>query len=772
MDKKRPVIGYCKLKDREAFLAWLEKEGWRRKYSFGSGGLLGGWFDDNWRSYFYKKQELFSGGRVINIFKDAVTESRKSRTEDFLALLDYLSTTEQKLEVFYADDFAALAGYNDIEYVLPSSHLSIEYLKDYSHLPLSQLRRISQAAGPLSAPAIYGDVSVSDMKHNLLTNEKELQLLAGDMEDIKEGKTAELRKLQEEIDRQVAELEKKKQAMMEVLKQKEEELARKKAEMEKQLFFLETQIYGIRCYLGETISLHQICRGKNAPVEAPVILYQKIRFLDEELGKAAAIYHIDGTDTDTFMELLKHREDIREIFVPSPKCISLIRITKGGTHIRQSSNIENMLERYETYHGSQLGVMIRNGENLYISFLDAEKISVSDGYAFFANKAETSNLEESPVSSSSSKDEIASRYFLYALLQGILDHSSVLALPEHASVLDQYSPYIQYSFADGWLTDTRYGNFSDMLARVRELPLKKGDMVLTTMHITRDDDRSTREMKYNNNRGIGEKNRTHDAHISSLRIYPINKVVRSAQFKVDIREYEVKVEQKKIPLSETSWTYKTLSTEITDHVLDSYSRTYTVSELDHYLDLSSKDRGKHLLDDLDRSAGRSSGTIQESGFISDERHYILDYTAVEDLGDSYQYYISVVKRDSARWKESNARANLEIMPEEVIPLTYLNSEWIRYVLVTKNVGPWRVGGECLTYADALIFLNMMLEYLTEREKTEYQLLEDAGLSEWLSSHADWMVTLCEWRMEKQIRQLTPSKASAFAKYVNGMYDID
>lgn len=765
MNKKRPVIGYCRLKDREAFLAWLEKEGWRRKYSFRTDGLLGGWFDDNWRTYFNSRQELFSGAQVKNIFIDAVTEPCKNRTEDFIALLNYLSETGQKLELFYADDFAALAGYNDIQYVLPSSFLVIEYLKDYSHLPLSQLNKISQAAGPLSAPAIYGDVSASDMQEQLRTKDQELKTLENDMDAVRKGSTDELRKLQEEIDRQTAELEKKKQDMLEILRQKEQELALKKAEMEKQLYFLETQIYGIRCYLGETISLHQICGGKNAPAETPVILYQKIRFLDEELGKAAAIYHIDGNDTDTFMELLKHREDIREIFVPSPKCITLIRIARGDTHIRQSSNIENMLEKYETYHGRQLGVVIRNGENLYVSFLDAEKISVSDGYAFFANKTETSNLEESPVSASSSKEEIASRYFLYALLQGLLDNSSVLALPEHANVLDGNSPYIQYSLADGWLTDDRYGYFSDMLARVWKLPLKKGDMVLTAMHITRDDDRSTRNDKFCNDRGIGEKNRTHDAYIGSLRIYPINKVVRSAQFKVDIREYEVKVEQEKIPVSENCWTYKILSTEITDHVLNSYSRTYTISELDHYIDLSNKDRGKQLLDDLDRSGGRSSGTIRLQGAFEEETHCLVDYTAVEDLGDSFQYYISVVKQDSARWNNSNARANLEIMPGEVIPLAYLNSEWIRYVLVTKNVGEWRVGGERLTYADALIFLNKMLEYLTDREKTEYKLLVDAGLSVWLASHSDWMVTLCEWRMEKQIRQLTPSKASAFAKYV-------
>lgn len=40
--------------------------------------------------------------------------------------------------------------------------------------------------------------------------------------------------------------------------------------------------------------------------------------------------------------------------------------------------------------------------------------------------------------------------------------------------------------ADGWLEDNRYGTFADIVERT-DAPLMKGDMILTTIKIERDD---------------------------------------------------------------------------------------------------------------------------------------------------------------------------------------------------------------------------------------------------------------------------------------------
>lgn len=763
--QRLPVIGHCKLTDKDAFMAFLQESGWRRRYSFGNSGLHGGWFDDNWQNYFYKRQQLFSGITVKNIFHDVVTEDKKRKTEEFFDMLSYLSSIHQRLEVYYADDFAVLAGYNECRYVLPAKFLEIEYLKDYSHLPVSSLNKLGNAGSVMNLPAAMEDTSVQSLKSSLSMNDSRLLKLQSAMQDIEDGNTDELKKLQAEIDKQIAAMEEKKQEMLQALREKQSKLEQIKADMEKKLFLLETQIYGIRCYLGETIRLHQICAGNNAPLEEPIILYQKIRFLDEELGKAAAIYQVDGSDTDTFVDILRYRNDIRELFVPSTKCISLVRITKAGTHVRQSAAVENILERYEAYHGGQLGVLLRNGDNLYISWLEADKITVYDGNAFYGNKTDTDKLDDSFRESQSSKEEVASRYFIFALLQGILDNSTILEIPERTSILNGSSPYIHYSLADGWLADNRYGTFGNIIDRVSSFPLKKGDYVLTTLLITRDDAFSERYRKYNNDRGIGIKNRTHDASIGRLKIYPINKVVRTAHFKADITEYKVIKETEKVPHPLGGYSICDKRKEVTDEIIRTYSNSYEICDADELINLNDKNRASLMLNKFNQMYGRDSGQTYYVDDAPDNVCALHDYTNVYDMGDTYQYYLSAVKNDSIRFDKPAARANLEIMKDEVIPLTYLNSEWIRYTLVTKNIGTWYVGDSLLTYADSLIYLNKMLEFLLVREKEEYSLLAAAGLSTWLENHPDWMVTLCEWRIERQIRSLTPSKSTAFAKFI-------
>lgn len=57
---------------------------------------------------------------------------------------------------------------------------------------------------------------------------------------------------------------------------------------------MDTEIYSIRCYMGEVINFLPITKGKHAPEKEPVVIYQKVRYLDEELGKWVSIYGYDG----------------------------------------------------------------------------------------------------------------------------------------------------------------------------------------------------------------------------------------------------------------------------------------------------------------------------------------------------------------------------------------------------------------------------------------------------------------------------------------------
>ena len=64
----------------------------------------------------------------------------------------------------------------------------------------------------------------------------------------------------------------------------------------------------------------------------------------------------------------------------------------------------------------------------------------------------------------SQKEEIAGRYFIFAILQGIVDQGKILKLPKIGSIMKS-NPYVIYSMADGWLEDDRFGTLEDILKR-------------------------------------------------------------------------------------------------------------------------------------------------------------------------------------------------------------------------------------------------------------------------------------------------------------------
>lgn len=765
------MIGYCKIKDIEKFYEWLMEAGYRRKRSFSS-GLYGGWFDDNWSNYFYGKQEIFGACRD-NIFKDSVEDTWFSNTEKFKELLSYLETVNQRLEVFYSDDFASLIGYNNTKFVMPTEWLEIEYLQDYSSLSMSELKALGVSGGPASALAVTDDFTRADVERKIDTQNDKLEELKKEMEDVNDAKTGELAELQAEIEKMQNELEERKQKMMTVLKEKKAEMEAKKAELEQQVFMLDTQIYGIRCYLGEVIKFTQVRNGKNASAETPVALFQKIRYLDEEMGKAIALYQYDADDNDTFIEVLKYRDDIRDLFVPSDKCISLVRVSKTGAHTRQSSKIENMLQKYETYHGGQLGVIIRNGENLYVTWLDQDRISIGDGNVFYQYKNETDTVDEDVTEHKSSKSEVVSRYFIFALLQGILDNTKIINLPEQANILNP-GKYVVYSVADGWLDDNRYGTFSEIVDRVKDIPMKQGDMILTLIRIGRDDAYSSSERyrKYNNDRGIGDKNRTHDCFIGQMKVLPVNKVVKNITYKMHYDKLKVTGQEIKTPHKNGGYSITFTNPVITDEILEQKYYTFTVSSTDDYSFMKLLDMANPYNEDSLQALLEWENQKEMKDICidaTDEKvRYVRRITKVEVESVDCDYYLSAAKNHYEWEGKKQAYANLQFYESEVLPLNYLNSGWIRYVISSQKVGRWYAARDTLTYADALPYLNKMLEYLDKREKSEKESLIKAGLSDWVESNPDWMVQVCEWRIENQIRNLTEAAARKFAKKIQNV----
>lgn len=137
-------------------------------------------------------------------------------------------------------------------------------------------------------PAELSDTSLSDIQHDYNAVSDSIVQLKQEERDIKEAKTGELKDMQDQINALMEQMNQKKEIMMQELERKMELFRQQKQKMEAQIYMLQTEIYSIRCYLGETVELIGIREGKPAPLEEPVILNQKILYLDEDLARKRA----------------------------------------------------------------------------------------------------------------------------------------------------------------------------------------------------------------------------------------------------------------------------------------------------------------------------------------------------------------------------------------------------------------------------------------------------------------------------------------------------
>ena len=379
---------------------------------------------------------------------------------------DYLDSMGLSWDLLYLLDGIAVLQSGSLMIGLPDSTV---FCKEYTDLD--------------TCPELMGkyplvsknSASRKEVASGIRNKQKEIDGKKKELEQLEKEKQAELEKLKQELEVKYAE-------KTQLIREKKKEMEEQMVQLNNQMFVLDTELYGIRCMMGETVQFVQLVKGLEAEEKAPVVFFQKIRFLDEELGKWLAVYDFDGKDIATFEDALKNREDIRERFAPGPKSVSVIRISKNNILCGASDMVSNVLDTYKKFHGKQIGILIRNGENLYVGWTDEEKVRIKDENVYLKPETREDSLEEAEAQS---REEVASRYFVFSILQGVLNDGRILKVPEKINVLTP-SPYLIFSMADGWLEDNRYGTFADIVERT-DAPLMKGDMILTTIKIERDD---------------------------------------------------------------------------------------------------------------------------------------------------------------------------------------------------------------------------------------------------------------------------------------------
>lgn len=642
-------------------------------------------------------------------------QKRKQELLDSIRkMVSYCASYGQQLYVreWHDGTFALLHTGNPAKCVVvphPEQFLDFTPVKDYSNLTPAAVRAQLNATGDIAAiiPADAGSsLTQKDVQAKLDEQVSQLNDLKQEMRDVQDAKTGELAEMKRQMEELQAKLEAKKQEMMAELEAKKAEMERIKEQMEGQIYLLGSQIYAIQCYAGEVVKFTKIREGKNAPDTEPIVIHQKLRFLDEDLARLASLYEIQWEKLSLFEEFLKHSPAALDTFAPNERCVMLVRLSRTGKQQGHDDRFpySNALKDYEYFHGRTVGIIIRNGENLYLGWTDEDRVHISDDLIISQVIEETSAAPEFRFDSDRERweeqqkaekmrvlDGLISRSFIYNILQGVVDNSPILPLPEGVK-LNKQSEYVIYSVADKWLADSRFESFTTLVERCNEKVIK-GDMLLSVQHLVPELPYGQRyPHAWQNPRGRGEKNRTYDCHVSDCTIYPANLV-----------EYDEPVEMLRYEYGP--------------------GLTNTVRKKDC-----------HLVD-----------TCKILGEYTEQPRHI---------------YVSVEKSESGYYGKTPARANFELEDHEFINLTYMNSVWLEWVITNKSLGGWTIENHPVDYAYAIRYLKTALDFIRKREVQEKELLDAVDTS--ICMDPDWPVRLSEWKLEKGVRALTEFQAKRFA----------
>lgn len=242
-----------------------------------------------------------------------------------------------------------------------------------------------------------------------------------------------------EIENLKAQMEAKISAMYEMQAQMMSELQAKIERYQHELLVMRTDLTAFEYRHGLTIDFTRITGGECAPVEQPIVIYQKLIYLDEDLPRFEKLY---DTDAGSLEVALKHSPALLEHICPTNKGVSFLKMRNASGKFELNNTVMKFIE--DTMP-NQIGVLVRNGENTWLTWLDSDKVSFSQD-----SFASVSSQEKEP-----SVKLIQSRYYVFSIILGMIERGEMLQL-DHVPVDVFSDPSIILSNADSQITDSTY----------------------------------------------------------------------------------------------------------------------------------------------------------------------------------------------------------------------------------------------------------------------------------------------------------------------------
>lgn len=392
-------------------------------------------------------------------------------------------------------------------YVISVNGFKLPVLKDWVNLYQSDFH-VDSSTGTTS-------FAIEESKNNALAISQNIETQMNELNLADSFDVPELAGMKEEFEVKKAELESllkemyQKQALIREQLQQEIELNQQK------LFVKSADLYALEYRLGFPVEFKQLLQGTQAELETPVSIHQKVYFLDEDLPRISLLTNI--TEVKTVEELLSSSPVALDYLVPSKKGISFVKMSRNNKDY--SLNKDHKLTYSQKFHANQVGVIVRNNENVWFAWCDADKVKLTENS--FASRAVNEELD---------KDLLASRYFIFNLILGLLERGDLLSVPtppkDIASL--EFNQYVVFSNADAQIESHPYLPFADIVKQVNDF-VQKNDTVYIPQTLT---DGEVDGRKFKASRGKSKERVT----TFGAKVYQGFNAIKDIEYKPDFTE--------------------------------------------------------------------------------------------------------------------------------------------------------------------------------------------------------------------------------------------
>lgn len=207
---------------------------------------------------------------------------------------------------------------------------------------------------------------------------------------------------------------------------------------EHELLIMRSDLTAFEYRNGLTVNFMNIHKGDNAPIQQPIIIHQKLIYLDEDLPRLKDLYDEHAGSLEV---AIKHSPALLEHICPTSKGITFLKMRNSAGSFELNNTV---MEFVRDTMPNEVGVLVRNGENTWLTWLDSEDISLSEDS--FTSK---SSNEETSLSL------VQSRYYLFNLIMGLIERNQILQL-DHVPTNMFSDPGIIWSNADSQIADSTY----------------------------------------------------------------------------------------------------------------------------------------------------------------------------------------------------------------------------------------------------------------------------------------------------------------------------